>query len=126
MKKREMIRAWMVSDDDASPRRERVRVEIRNRVELPARSEEEEEEEKIHAAALRNNNNSLRFIVCCEDDGRRRPANRLPLKLFRPVSPNALVLAPAGFRAPRVNRVDLSQTVGPDIGVDVCFRESRV
>ena len=25
MKKREMIRAWMVSDDDASPRRERVR-----------------------------------------------------------------------------------------------------
>ena len=35
MKKREMIRAWMVSDDDASPRRERVRVEIRNRVELP-------------------------------------------------------------------------------------------
>jgi len=115
MKKREMIRAWMVSDDDASPRRERVRVEIRNRVELPARSEEEEEEEKIHAAALRNNNNSLRFIVCCEDDGRRRPANRLPLKLFRPVSPNALVLAPAGFRAPRVNRVDLSQTVGPGI-----------
>ena len=115
MKKREMIRAWMVSDDDVSPRRERVRVEIRNRVELPARSEEEEEEEKIHAAALRNNNNSLRFIVCCEDDGRRRPANRLPLKLFRPVSPNALVLAPAGFRAPRVNRVDLSQTVGPGI-----------
>ena len=115
MKKREMIRAWMVSDDDASPRRERVRVEIRNRVELPARSEEEEEEEKIHAAALRNNNNSLRFIVCCEDDGRRRPANRLPLKLFRPVSPNALILAPAGFRAPRVNRVDLSQTVGPGI-----------
>ena len=41
MKKREMIRAWMVSDDDVSPRRERVRVEIRNRVELPARSEEE-------------------------------------------------------------------------------------
>ncbi|CAL6299792.1 unnamed protein product [Bathycoccus prasinos] len=115
MKKREMIRAWMVSDDDASPRCERVRVEIRNRVELPARSEEEEEEEKIHAAALRNNNNSLRFIVCCEDDGRRRPANRLPLKLFRPVSPNALILAPAGFRAPRVNRVDLSQTVGPGI-----------
>lgn len=115
MKKREMIRAWMVSDDDASSRRERVRVEIRNRVELPARSEEEEEEEKIHAAALRNNNNSLRFIVCCEDDGRRRPANRLPLKLFRPVSPNALILAPAGFRAPRVNRVDLSQTVGPGI-----------
>ena len=115
MKKREMIRAWMVSDDDASPRRERVRVEIRNRVELPARSEEEEEEEKIHAAALRNNNNNLRFIVCCEDDGRRRPANRLPLKLFRPVSPNALILAPAGFRAPRVNRVDLSQTVGPGI-----------
>ena len=72
MKKREMIRAWMVSDDDASPRRERVRVEIRNRVELPARSEEEEEEEKIHAAALRNNNNSLRFIVCCEDDGDRQ------------------------------------------------------
>ena len=90
-------------------------MEIRNRVELPARSEEEEEEEKIHAAALRDNNNSLRFIVCCEDDGRRRPANRLPLKLFRPVSPNALVLAPAGFRAPRVNRVDLSQTVGPGI-----------
>jgi hypothetical protein len=115
MKKREMIRAWMVSDEDVSPRRERVRVEIRNRVELPARSEEEEEEEKIHAAALRNNNNSLRFIVCCEDDGRRRPANRLPLKLFRSVSPNALILAPAGFRAPRVNRVDLSQTVGPGI-----------
>jgi len=111
-RKREMI-AKMVSDGFS---RERVRVEIRNRVELPARTEEEREEE-MHSisASVYNDSTDLRFVVCCEDDGRRRPANRLPLKLFRPISPSTLILAPACVRAPRVRRVDLSRAVGPGI-----------
>jgi hypothetical protein len=111
-RKREMI-AKMVSDGFS---RERVRVEIRNRVELPARTEEEREEE-MHSisASVYNDSTDLRFVVCCEDDGRRRPANRLPLKLFRAISPSTLILAPACVRAPRVRRVDLSRAVGPGI-----------
>jgi hypothetical protein len=111
-RKREMI-AKMVSDGFS---RERVRVEIRNRVELPARTEEEMH--SISASVYNNNDNNsvdLRFVVCCEDDGRRRPANRLPLKLFRAISPSTLILAPACVLAPRVDRVDLSRTVGPGI-----------
>ena len=111
-RKREMI-AKMVSDGFS---RERVRVEIRNRVELPARTEEEREEE-MHSisASVYNDSTDLRYVVCCEDDGRRRPANRLPLKLFRAISPSTLILAPACVRAPRVRRVDLSRAVGPGI-----------
>ena len=106
-RKREMI-AKMVSDgggnDDGH---KKVRVDIRTRVELPAPEDEDE--------MSNTNTTNLRFTVCCEDDGRRRPANRLPLKLFRPISPNSLMLAPACVRAPRVRRVDLSRTVGPGI-----------
>ena len=105
-RKREMI-ARMVSDGGNDDGHKKVRVEIRTRVVLPALEDEEE--------MSNTNTTNLRFTVCCEDDGRRRPANRLPLKLFRPISPNSLILAPACVRAPRVRRVDLSRTVGPGI-----------
>ena len=97
----------------------KVCVEIRNKVVLPL-NEDDNDDVDFYNNSNNNRNNITKdlFLVCCEDDGRRRPANRKPLKLFRPISANIFkttILAPASVRQPYVNYIDLSKEIGPNI-----------